>query len=139
MITGFEEYTKDLTEYERDVLLPVLIKGLEKKIEVQNAIISKVAIAQLKAKGYKISGARWRKLMHVIRVSGMVKRVVATSNGYYITNELNELAKYNTSLTERIAHITSLKDALKDQADEFRTENQTGKGHERGQAVLDFD
>jgi hypothetical protein len=32
MIQGFEEETQPLTQYEEEVLLPVILKGLQKKV-----------------------------------------------------------------------------------------------------------
>ena len=32
MLTGFEKETKDLTEYEEDVLLPLMIQGFENHV-----------------------------------------------------------------------------------------------------------
>ena len=38
MIEGFETETAELTDYEKDTLLPLLVKGLNSKIGVENAI-----------------------------------------------------------------------------------------------------
>lgn len=121
MIRRFEEYTKDLTEYERDILLPVVIRGMEVRVGKENAITNAAAIAKLQSKGYVISDSRFRKLMHVIRVSGMLPGVVASSKGYYVANDDSDIQDYIESLADRIEHITALKDALIKQRNEYRT------------------
>jgi len=118
MITGFEEFTHDLTEYEKNVLLPLLISGTKNHQGKQDPIINKDAVIALKSKGYKITEARFRKLMHVIRVSGMVKGVIATSKGYYVATCRDDYMNYIQSLTERIRHISNLRNAITDQFNE---------------------
>jgi hypothetical protein len=123
MITGFENYTRDLTDYENDELLPIIVQGMKKKIGSANAIKNGTAIASLKKKGYKISDARFRKLMHIIRVSGMIEGIVATSNGYYIAQTEEEWSSYMKSITERIERIQSLANALGEQHEKWRIAN----------------
>ena len=115
MITGFEEITKDLTEYEKDVLLPVICRGMRTKRGIDNAIKSPGIVKALRSQGYKITDARLRKVLHVIRVSGMIKGIVASSKGYYIATKEDEYLNYIKSLKERIAHITSLRAAMIEQ------------------------
>lgn len=119
MITGFEEYTKELSLYESSVLLPAILLGMENKIGKSNAIKNCIAIKKMKELGYKISDARFRKIMHIIRVSGMIKGIVATSDGYYIAHNSTDYAYYIKSLDERIQHITNLRNALQKQYLEY--------------------
>ena len=139
MIRRFEEYTAELNDYERDVLLPVILKGMKNKIGKENAITNAEAVGKLQGKGYKISDARWRKLIHVIRVSGMLERVVASSKGYYISNDVEDLNDYIGSLTDRIEAQTALMEALKEQTHEFRTKNQVRESAQRSQTIPGFD
>ena len=120
MITGFEEYTKDLDQYEMKVLLPAMVNGMKTKLGERNAISATDAIKKMKEAGMKISGPRFRKIMHVIRVSGMVKGIVGTSKGYFIANTYDEWTKYLNSINERLTHIKSLRDAITDQYDDFK-------------------
>jgi len=115
MITGFEQYTAELSDYERDTLLPAVMRGMESKRGRENAISNKSAITKMKSVGYEITEPRFRKIMHVIRVSGMMPGIVADSNGYYIAVTNDEWEKYLDSIAERSKHIMSLRDALNDQ------------------------
>ena len=123
MITGFEDYTRELTSYENEELLPIIVRGMKKKIGAENAVKNGTAIASLKKKGYKISDARFRKLMHIIRVSGMVEGIVATSKGYYIAQTEDEWSSYLKSIKERIEHIQALESALHRQHETWRKLN----------------
>lgn len=120
MIQGFEEYTRELDHYEKEKLLPAIISGMKTKIGKDRAITATEAIKLMKHHGFKISGPRFRKIMHVIRVSGLVKGIVGTSSGYYIANTPDEWTKYLTSINERAKHIVSLRDALAAQYVEYK-------------------
>ena len=124
MITGFEEYTKELDEYELTRLLPAIYSGMKTKIGKRNAITNQEAVKKMKAVGLKISEARFRKILHVIRVSGMIEGIVGTSKGYYVAQTREEWVNYLRSINERLTHIQSLRDALKSQFDLWDREHQ---------------
>jgi len=124
MITGFEEYTKELDQYELTRLLPAIYEGMKTKIGKENAITNSEAVRKMKAHGLKITDARFRKILHVIRVSGMIEGIVGTSKGYYIARNRDEWVSYLKSINERLAHIQSLRDALADQFDNWERINQ---------------
>lgn len=125
MITNFEEFTHELTEYEAEVLMPIIIKGLSTKIGKARAITSDQIVEALSNKGYKISGARVRKLVHNIRMEGSIERLMATSKGYYISNDPEELETYITSLHQRISSIQAIADQFYFQLNKWR--NEVGK------------
>ena len=53
MIKGFSEETQPLTEYERKVILPIILEGLKTKIGKANAVTNKYIISRLRD-SYKI-------------------------------------------------------------------------------------
>ena len=112
MITGFEDETHELTEYEFNVLLPALVSGLKRRKGKHNAVKSTEAIKKLKAGGFKISPPRWRKVVHHIRVHHLVGGLISTSKGYYIAETMEEVETYRKSLRERINSIQEVHDAL---------------------------
>lgn len=115
MLKGFEDYTYELTDYEKTVLLPAFLKSFnDKRVGAAHAITNKSIVAALKGKGMKISDARVRKVIAYIRVNGLIPGLMATSKGYYITRDSGELENYITSLTGRINAIQAVKnEALK--------------------------
>lgn len=119
MINLFENITEELTDYEKEVILPVVIKGLETKNGKQNAVTNKYIVGKLSIIGISTSSPRIRKIIHYIRVENKISRLIATSNGYYISNNIDELDNYIKSLKQRLNSIRSVKDSLTEQRDIF--------------------
>lgn len=115
MITGFEGYTQELSEYEINSVLPRIYSVLHWRKGEELAIRNNEVVYWLKNNNIKTTEPRIRKILHIIRTSGMIKGVVATSKGYYIANTEQEWEKYIVSINERIDHITTLKNAIIEQ------------------------
>lgn len=108
MIEGFEKYTYELTDQEKEIL-PGMVEGLKRKIGSNNAITNKSICDAYKKIGKKIDPPRVRKLIHYIRINGLVPRLVASSKGYYVANNKEDLNRYITSLEQREAAIKSIR------------------------------
>ncbi|MDR2009921.1 MAG: hypothetical protein LBQ22_05520 [Bacteroidales bacterium] len=100
MIKGFENETQPLTDYEAEVLLPLLIRGLHTKIGHNSAVTNKHIVTSLKHT-YNISDARVRKIINHIRTNDLVPGLIATSEGYFIAETEDELLEYEESLKGR--------------------------------------
>lgn len=119
MINNFEDYTHELTEKEKEVLL-LVSRGLEKRFGKAQAITNKkMCIAIEKYNSIKITGPRMRKIINAIRMSGKIERLVASSKGYYIENDMGELSKYIESLHQRAESIFALAKQLDYQRKSF--------------------
>lgn len=118
MISGFEEQTHELTEYELKKVLPAVIRGLKLRTGKESAVTSTEAIKKMRIAGYKISSPRWRKLINYIRLSGEINNLICNSKGYYIATSCNEINEYLDSLRQRIDSITLVYDALEYQKKE---------------------
>lgn len=115
MINGFDEQTKPLTPEEKK-LLPMFIGGLMTKLGAENAITAdSMAKAIYEAKKIKVGGPRVRKIINHIRMHGLVPRLIATSDGYYIATDNAELRKYIESLKQREGAIRVMREALEKQ------------------------
>ena len=113
MIQGFENYTASLTDYEANVLVPRLVKGLENRVGSQYAISNKRIFRSLSDKGYeKVTEARVRKCINYIRINGLVQHLLANSHGYYIATSVEEVQEYADSLKERAEAIWAVRGAL---------------------------
>lgn len=118
MIRNFEEITANLTEYETNVLVPTLVKGLENKVGSQNAISNKRICKCLSDKGYgKVTEARVRKCINHIRLKGLVRNLIANSNGYYVATSTEEAHNWSESARERARAIWAVADAVEAQSD----------------------
>ena len=96
MIKGFEDYTYELTNYEKE-LIEKLIKGLSPKIGRNNAVTSTVI-----CKSLNIVGPRLRKLINHIRITNQLAGLCSTSKGYFVAENLGEIDDYIISLKQRI-------------------------------------
>jgi len=105
MIEGFETETAELTDYEKDTLLPLLVKGLNSKIGVENAITNGQIVRSMTEKGYKITSVRVRKIINYIRIKHLVYNLLSSSKGYYRSNDPEEIKKYVKSLMQRSTAI----------------------------------
>ena len=111
MITGFEEQTEPLTDQEREVFLPPIIKGLRVKAGKEKAVTNKDIVRGLKANcDIKIGEARVRKMINYIRNNDIIPCLIATSKGYYIAETKDEMLDYIDSLYGRVEAIEA--DAL---------------------------
>lgn len=120
MIQGFNNETAPLTDYERKTILPI-IAGWLRHTSKERPIINKTATKWLKDRGYNISEPRFRKVVSAIRIEGIVENVIATSKGYYVTDDPAEVAEYITSLRERASAINAVADALTQQGRKIET------------------
>ena len=106
MIKGFSEETQPLTEYERKVILPIILEGLKTKIGKANAVTNKYIISRLRD-SYKIDAARLRKIINHIRTNDLLPGLIATSEGYFLATTESELLEYEESLKGREEAIKS--------------------------------
>lgn len=115
MITNFESITYELTKDEK-TLLPVLIAGFKshgKDSPIKApAIVSKVNkyFADRQSK-VRLTEPRLRKLCNYIRSHSMLP-LIATSQGYYTSYDVDEIRLQVISLRERAASINNCADGL---------------------------
>lgn len=112
MINGFEEITYELTDYEKDTLVPCLVAGLNQMVGKKNAYTNKQCCAKLQKLGHEVNDARFRKLIHYIRVKNLVPGLIGTASGYYKAADKGELGLYLISLREHKRSIEEIITAL---------------------------
>lgn len=118
MIKGFEEYTKPLTEFEKECK-PTVVKMLKlatgKEKAIKNITLARfVEIEHEK----KISSARIRKIINHIRTNHEVSCLIASSKGYYIAETIEEIQDYLQGLYQRSMTILNVYKHVKQQAKE---------------------
>lgn len=115
MIETFECQTEPLNTYEKEILLPVIIRGLSNKIGKAKAITGKQICDAMNKYGYRLNGARLRKIVNHIRVCGLINNLIATSDGYYIATSVEDVDKHIESLKGRIAAMQTVLFAMENQ------------------------
>ncbi len=122
MIDGFEDITYELTNHEKDILVPVMVRGLSQMVGKAHAFTNKQCCDKLTKLGYEINDARFRKLIHYIRVHNLVPGIIGTSKGYYKAEDKAELEIYLCSLRERKRSIEEIIKALEFDVTMFDTD-----------------
>lgn len=124
MLPGFSIETKPLSDLEKQ-LLPVVVRGLSKKLGAVNAVSNKeICAGLLKTCNVQVSEARVRKIINHIRMHNMVPGLVANGCGYYVTNSISELREYDKSLEGRETAIHAIRMKLKEHIVSLEKQNQ---------------
>ena len=122
MIKGFENFTEELSDEEMK-LLPFFVIGLKGKKGKENAITNKAiqkAFQENQKWNLKIPDSRVRKIINHIRVNGLVNGLCASSNGYYVAADQNELKEYLEGLKQRISSQMIVYDSLEFQINQWK-------------------
>jgi len=108
MVVTFEEITQELNKYEKEILLPVIIRGLNTKIGVGSRITNGQMVRALKADKemkYKVDDVRVRRVINYIRNNDLVLYLVSTSKGYYRATKRKEVEDWMESQLHRAMAI----------------------------------
>ena len=124
MIKGFSNETSPLNDYELRVLLPVILAGLKDKQGKRNAVTNGYIIGRLKQQGYRIDAPRLRKVINHIRTNDLIPGLIATSEGYFLAENEQELMDYEDSLRGRDEAIKAVRLAIARQRRMLYTEAQ---------------
>ena len=119
MLEGFEEITQELTVYEKETLLPKIVAGLCTKKGKSMAITNRLICEAMKARGFQVTGPRLRKIVNYIRTNGLLPGLIATSQGYYITESVEELDSYIHSLAGRASEINKVRRCMVEYRDQL--------------------
>ena len=106
MIKNFENITNELTEYEL-TLIPSIIKGFN-RYSKEYPIKAPDIVSRYNAShsDYKLTEPRLRKMVNYIRSNGLAP-LIATSKGYYVSNDVAEIKGQIESLRQRADSISS--------------------------------
>jgi hypothetical protein len=109
MTEGFEEITAKLTEEEQD-LVPIFMKGFIYHTGKEKAITAKEIEQNLRDRGFgELTGPRVRKIINFIRMNNLVPGLLASYDGYWVSEDPIEISSYIESLRGRISAISAIK------------------------------
>jgi hypothetical protein len=117
MIDGFEEYTKPLTVDEWKAV-PVIVAMLNST--KGGAVVTGQQLSRTSGWAGTKGQSRVRHVIHVLRVTGEVPKLIASNRGYWIASSDDDVRIYIQSLEQRIAAITSVRNALRRQISDQR-------------------
>ena len=104
-----------LNNYDLNVLLPILKKGLEKKKGIANAVTGKEIMLGLQSNGLKINMRNISRIINYIRLNDLIVGLMGSSAGYYITDNEQELIKYENRLLSHEASLREVRMSMKRQ------------------------
>ena len=107
--------TRPPSSYEQNVLLPILMKGFEKKKEKMNAVTNRQIVNSIRKHGLKINARSVKILINYIRTNDLMTGLMATSTGYYMSNNEQELMDYESSLLSREVELRKVRMSIKRQ------------------------
>ena len=118
MIPGFEKWTKEMSDSEIRKALelaPILreAEGKLKSMEIMKLLNMKILNTQQPA-------ARVRKIIHFLRVSGVVPCLISDGGGYWVSSDSEKIQKHIEGLRKRVRSITEVADCLQEQLDELK-------------------
>ena len=122
MIEGFGRYTAPLDEYERDVILPTMVKCLANHVGKGNAITNSMMRKKMEEFGYgNIGEVRIRKIISHIRMEGLLPCLIGTGRGYHVATTSREMDDYISSFNSRIEAMIEVRNALMQQRDVLKS------------------
>lgn len=130
MIHNFEDYTKELSVYEKRFVLPFIVNLFEKekRIGKENSLTNKEIVQLLNENGFVSSSPRIRKIIGYIRKNDILKDgyvLIACSKGYYLSNNFDEINKQIKSLEERANCINEVAKAMRNKISNIDTKKYT--------------
>lgn len=117
MITNFEEITSELNPIENK-LVPVIIKGLSTKTKTNPVKAVDIVkgindyLLKINVTNYTFTESRLRKISNLIRCNGILP-LIATSKGYYVSDDPQEIENQIKSLYERAESIMASANGLR--------------------------
>ena len=115
MIRGFEDYTKDLTKDELD-LLPKFVNGFNQRVGKKNAITNaEIRRRFMSVLEIKLSDTRIRKIVNHIRKYNLCSVLLASSKGYWVSRDKQEIQNWIDSMQSRIDAMSVVKNSVKKQ------------------------
>ena len=121
MITLFENITEQLTDLEKEKLVP-LMKSLLLNTDEETRLTAASLCGFLKYSGYQVTPPRIRKMVNYLRVTNKLKPfvLIGASNGYFITGDLKIIDAQIESLTGRAESMLAAVDGIKAQKENLK-------------------
>lgn len=116
MLTLFTNITEELTDLEKQTLVPMLIDTLQTSSE-ENQLRSKWLVGWFKSCQFDVSDVRIRKMVNYIRVTNAAKPkvLIGSSKGYFLTSCIRTVDDQIESMQGRVDSMAAAIDAMKAQ------------------------
>lgn len=119
-ILNFEEETKELSDFEKNKIVVIVTNLLSDAKGVDKMISSKQLIEALALREIKVCDQRVRKVIQHIRKNHILRGLIASSRGYYLSNNPKEIRDYaHKSYGSRINEMAKVQREILADADYF--------------------
>lgn len=110
-------YSEHVTWEEKKLVIPLIVKRIRQAQRQKQQITNPHLCASLlKHNGIKVNAPIVRKLIHYIRINGIIKRLIAGKNGYFVSNNAKQISVYLKRLAKMMREIGKFKQAICDQS-----------------------
>lgn len=107
-LKGFEDITHELTVFEKEKLLPLLVAKLVTHTGKKNAIKNAQLRQYIVDRGHKdIHEPRIRKIAEYIRQKYLLENLIAGRKGYYIAENPEEVKEWLDTMRQRRNALTN--------------------------------
>lgn len=104
----------DLSQYEREVLLPKITSILSQHVGKDNAVSNSQVREELIGRGLRCTDEQFRGILEYIRKTHTLRGVCASRHGYFIAASLLELQLYETELSGRLQSQMDTLESIRD-------------------------
>lgn len=124
MIKGFEEIATKISDNEKKIYLPLVVEVLSHRVGHEKMATNKMIREYLHLEdSVLITETKMRKIISYIRQNHLVPCLIATSRGYYVAEEREEMVDYIKSLHGRIDAIYAALKSLEEDLEKYFKEN----------------
>lgn len=115
MVINFEEITHELTSDEEFKIVPIIVNRFKSTQGKEKIVTNKKMIEGIQnVCGFKTTEPRIRKMIQFIRDKNLLNdlEILATSQGYYSTDDNDEILKWIKSMNNRISAMIETKESI---------------------------
>jgi len=137
MITNFETYTIELTDDELKIVSIIVNRFTKQKGSKYIVTNSQIVSGLERNFKIKISESRIRKIIQYIRINNLLPGLIATSKGYYTTENIDELEQWIESMKQRENAMRESRTSIENYLNQLK--NGYSKFNQRNQSQIEFD
>jgi len=137
MINGFEKYTIELNDDELKIV-DIIVDRFAKRPGIKNIVTNPQMIDGLKSIGILTTEPRIRKIIQYIRINCLIPGLIATSKGYYSTDDIDELESWVETMIQRENAIRESRNSIESFIQKLKHERYF-KDNERIVKQIEFD
>ena len=109
------QFVIELTENEKDALLPMVVRIFNNRPENQKVVSNAKIRSLLNEFGENVSDAQVRKLIFYIRNNNLVELLIAGKDGYFVSDRIGDISSWITRQRGKIFSMQKTLDSIEAQ------------------------